>query len=110
LTIRPSGRRCNEPIKITDRTVAIRYTKDGRLKFGVLDRALLKLLGSKNAKAIFTKGLATAGLILNGHGHAGTIQERISIEREGRITDRPRLWVIDVTKFSGFLKKMTKLR
>ena len=71
----------NKPTKVTRRTVAIRFIKDDRKKFGILDDALLRILGSRKAKAIFTAELAKAKLIPNGHGHAGTIQHRIPIKR-----------------------------
>jgi hypothetical protein len=93
-----------KPTEVTHRTVAIRYVKDGRTKFGVLDDALIKLLGSKTGKAAFTADILKAGLVKNGHGHAGTTQERIPIKRNGRIIDRPRLWVIDATDLKYFLQ------
>ena len=61
-----------------------------------MDEALLKALGSWKAKAAFTAELAKMNLIPNGHGHAGTIQERMPIKRNGRVIDRPRLWVIEL--------------
>jgi Domain of unknown function (DUF927) len=91
------------PAKVTRRTIAIRYIKDGRKKFGILDDALLRMLGTRKAKAAFTAELAKAKLIRNGHGHAGTVQERISIKRNGRISTRPRLWVLDASRLSRFL-------
>jgi hypothetical protein len=93
----------NKPTKVTRRTVAIRFIKDDQKKFGILDDALLRILGSRKAKAIFTAELAEAKLIPNGHGHAGTIQDRIPIKRNGRIIARPRLWVIDAARLSRFL-------
>jgi Domain of unknown function (DUF927) len=100
-----AGRRGHGPIKLPPKCVAIRFIKEGRIKYGVLDAALVKLLGTEKAKAMFTKGLAKAGLVLNGHGHAGTAQERLKIERNGKITVRPRLWVIDAEKFERYLSK-----
>jgi hypothetical protein len=99
------GNRAGRPIKVTPKCVAIRFVKDGRVKYGVLDIALVRVLGTEKAKAIFTKSLAKAGLVLDGHGHAGTVQERLKIDRDGKIIDRPRLWVIDVEKFERFLSK-----
>jgi hypothetical protein len=93
----------NKPTKVTRRTVAIRFIKDDRKKFGILDDALLRILGSRKAKAIFTAELAKAKLIPKGHGHAGTIQDRIPIKRNGGIIARPRLWVIDAAGLSRFL-------
>jgi hypothetical protein len=101
----PSAKGHNTAIKITKRCIAIRYRKNGRRKFGVLDDALLKLLGSPRAKAVFMKFLATAGLLRGGHGHAGTIQEHFKNKRDGKIYDSVRVWCIDVKRLSGFLKK-----
>ena len=47
---------------------------------------------------MFTKQLASAGLLADGHGHAGTVQERITIKRNGQVIRRPRLWVIDAAE------------
>jgi hypothetical protein len=47
----------NKPTKVTRRTVAIRFIKDDQKKFGILDDALLRILGSRKAKAIFTAEL-----------------------------------------------------
>jgi hypothetical protein len=99
------GNRAGRPIKVTPKCIAIQFVKGGRIKYGVLDVALVKMLRTEKAKAIFTKGLAKAGLVPNGHGHAGTVQERLKIERDGKIIDRPRLWVIDAEKFTRFLGK-----
>jgi hypothetical protein len=100
-----NGQSAGKPIKVTPRCIAIQFVKDGRVKYGVLDAALIKILRTEKAKALFTKGLAKAGLVANGHGHAGTVQERIKIERDGKIIDRPRLWVIDAEQFTRFLSK-----
>jgi hypothetical protein len=93
-----NGNRAGRPLKLTPKCIAIQFVKDGRVKYGVLDAALTKVLGTEKAKALFTKQLAKAGVIPDGHGHAGTVQERLPIERLGKIIDRPRLWVIDVKK------------
>jgi Domain of unknown function (DUF927) len=98
----------NKPTKVTRRTVAIRFIKDDREKFGILDDALLRIFGSRKAKAIFTAELAKGKLIPNGHGHAGTIQNRIAIKRDGCIIARPRLWVIDAAGLSRFLTNNTQ--
>jgi hypothetical protein len=94
-----------KPIKVTPKCIAIQFVKDGRVKYGVLDAALVRVLGTEKAKQVFTKGLAEAGLVANGHGHAGTVQERLKIERGGNIIDRPRLWVIDAEKFARLMSK-----
>jgi hypothetical protein len=99
------GNRTGKPIKVTPKCVAIQFVKEGRVKYGVLDAALVKILRTEKAKAMFTKALAKAGLVANGHGHAGTAQERLKIERDGKIIDRPRLWVIDAEKFTRILSK-----
>jgi hypothetical protein len=94
--------RKGDPIKIPSKSIGIRFSKGGRLKYGILDAAMSKILRTKNAKAIFIKRLAKAGLLADGHGHAGTVQERLKIKRNGKTIDRPRLWVIDAKKFAGF--------
>lgn len=91
-------------ITVTKRCVAIRYLKNGKRRIGVLDDALLKLLGTPKAKTAFTKGLTTAGVVREGHGHAGTVQERINIMRNGKVSDRVRLWSIDAEKFLHLTK------
>jgi hypothetical protein len=101
----PSAKGHNTAIKITKRCIAIRYRKNGRRKFGVLDDALLTLLGSPKAKVAFMKVLATAGLLRGGHGHAGTIQERFKNKRDGKLHDSVRVWCVDAKRFSRFLKK-----
>jgi hypothetical protein len=101
----PPAKGHNTAIKITNRCVAIRYRKNGRRKYGVLDDALLKLLGSPKAKAAFMKFLATAGLVCGGHGHAGTIQERFKNKRDGKLHSSVRVWCIDAKRLSRFLRK-----
>ena len=93
------------PIKITEQTVAIRFSKNDRPKVGILDRSLLKLLGTKKAKETFVKMLKDAGLLGAGHGHAGTRQERISTVQNWKRSKRTRLWVVDAHKFEKFLDK-----
>ena len=101
----PSTKGHNTAIKITKRSIAIRYRKNGKRKFGVLDDALLMLLGSPKAKAAFMKFLATAGLLRGGHGHAGTIQEHFKNKRDGKLHDSVRVWCVDAKRFSRFMKK-----
>jgi hypothetical protein len=101
----PSAKGHNTAIKITKRCIAIRYRKNGRRKFGVLDDALLKLLGSPKAKAAFMKFIATAGLVRGGHGHAGTIQERFKNKRDGKLHDSVRVWCVDAKRLLRFLKE-----
>jgi hypothetical protein len=101
----PSGKGHDIPIEITKRCVAIRYRKDGRRTFGVLDDALLKLSGSPKAKAAFTRFLAKAGLVRSGHGHSGTVQERFKNERNGHLYDSVRVWCVDVKRLSNFLNR-----
>lgn len=96
-----------KPIKITNHTVAIRYQKSGRLKFGILDRALLKMIGSRRAKESLAKALVTAGIVSGGHGHAGTQQERIGTARNGKKSKRTRVWVVDARRFERFVSKRT---
>jgi hypothetical protein len=87
-------------IKIPSKCIGVRFMKEGRAKYGILDAAMTKILRTKKAKAIFTKRLAKAGVLADGHGHAGTVQERLKIKRNGKVIDRPRLWVIDAKRFS----------
>jgi hypothetical protein len=94
--------RGNKPIKITTRTLAIRFKLNGRTKLGILDHALLKVLGTKKAKEAFAKRLKDARLVKPGHSHAGTRQVRISTVRNGKLTKRTRLWVVDAAKFQRF--------
>jgi Domain of unknown function (DUF927) len=93
------------PTKITDRAIAIRYTKHNRTKLGILDRALLKVLGTKRAKEAFAKMLKDAGLVKSGHGHAGTRQVRITTVHNGTLSERTRLWVVDAAKFKRFAEQ-----
>jgi hypothetical protein len=96
-----NGDRASRPIRMPSKGIGIRFTKNGRVKYGILDVAMAKLLRTKKAKAIFTKRLAKAGVLSDGHGHAGTAQQRFKIKRDGKIIDRPRLWVIDAKKFAN---------
>jgi hypothetical protein len=41
----------SKPIKIKPQTIAVRFKEGGRTKLGLLDGALLTILGSKRAKA-----------------------------------------------------------
>jgi hypothetical protein len=93
--------RAGRPIKVMGKCLAIQFAKDGRVKYGVLDSALVKILRCKKAKALFVQRFAKSGLLADGHGHAGTAQQRLKIERKGKIIDRPRLWVIDARKFAS---------
>ena len=102
-----TSNRSGKPINITDDCVAVRYRKEGQTKIGILDDALLKVLGSQRAKAVFTKKLQTAGLVADGHGHAGTVQERIPILRHGKIILRPRLWVINADDLGSLRKPVS---
>ena len=92
------------PIVLKDRSVAIRYEKKGREKIGILDEALAEFVGSVSAKAAFAAALRAAGLILKGHGHAGTVQERIKTERNGKIRKSIRLWSVDAKKLARLVK------
>jgi hypothetical protein len=82
------------PVKLPEGTVVLGFRKSGRRKYGVLDTALGDLLGTKNASA-FTKVLASKGLLDEGHGHAGTRQERFPISKDGVVIKKPRMWGID---------------
>jgi hypothetical protein len=95
----------DRPIKIPAKSIGVRFTKDGRVKYGILDAAMTKIFRTKRAKALFTKRLAKEGILADGHGHAGTVQERLKIKHEGKIIERPRLWVIDDARFKGYFSK-----
>jgi hypothetical protein len=55
------GNRAGKPIKVTPKCIAIQFVKDGRVKYGVLDAALIKILRTEKAKALFTKGSPRQG-------------------------------------------------
>ena len=99
-----TSKQSNQPIKVSKKCLAIRYSKGGCAKIGLIDAALSRITGSTQAKRIFIRGLARAGLVQHGHGHAGTTQERIKIERDGKTNARTRLWVMDADEFSRYLK------
>jgi Domain of unknown function (DUF927) len=100
--------RGGEPIKLTNRTLAIRYKLNGHTNLGILDHALLKVVGTGKGKQAFGKKLTAAGVAKGGHGHAGTRQMRISTVRNGKLTKRTRLWVVDERKFKQFAKQKAK--
>jgi hypothetical protein len=95
----------NAPIRVSKRTIAIRFSKGGRTQIGIFDAELSRILGQNRAKKSFIQGLVMANLVRNGHGHAGTRQERIRIGRAGKTAIRPRLWVMDEAKLSRYLKR-----
>ena len=98
------SKQSNKPIKVSKKCLAIRYSKGGSAKIGLIDAALSRVIGSTRAKRTFMKGLVGAGLVQKGHGHAGTTQERIKIERAGNATARTRLWVVDADELARYLK------
>jgi hypothetical protein len=83
----------------------MRYAKNGRATFGVFDEALLDLITTQSAKRILTSMLAEHGIVSKGHGHAGTVQERLPIVRNGHRIDRPHVWAIDIAKLNKFIAK-----
>jgi hypothetical protein len=87
-------------IKLGSERIGIKFMKEGRLKYGILDAAMTKILRTKQAKTLFTKRLAKAGILADGHGHAGTVQERLKIMHGGKVIERPRFWVLDAKKFT----------
>ena len=99
---KPTGK----PTRIPDACIGIRFTSGVQRKLGVFDDALLAMLRTQKAKLAFTRLLEERGIVLSGHGHAGTVQRRIPIERDGRVIDRPRLWLIDIDR----LKEATQRR
>jgi hypothetical protein len=94
----------NEPIRVSKKCLAIRYSKGGSPKIGLIDAALSRVIGSTKAKSTFMKGLVRAGVVQEGHGHAGTRQERIRIWRAGKTATRTRLWVMDAHELARYLK------
>jgi hypothetical protein len=100
------SRQGNGPIKVSKKCLAIRYSKGGSAKIGLIDAGLSRIIGSAQAKRNFMKGLVAAGLVQEGHGHAGTRQERIKVERAGKTDTRTRLWVMDAAKLSRYLKRV----
>lgn len=86
-------------------TIAIWFRSKGRVKLGLLDDALVRALGSGAAKKVLTAALTKARLVPPGRGHGGTVQERIKIERDGKITERPRLWVFDLKNFRRAVRR-----
>ena len=94
------------PIEVPKKCLAIRYRKGGCAKIGLIDAALSRIIGSTQAKRIFMKGLVRADLVQEGHGHAGTTQERIKIERAGKTNRRTRLWVMNADELSRYLKRV----
>ncbi|WP_338692479.1 DUF927 domain-containing protein [Bradyrhizobium sp. 26S5] len=93
------------PVVLTGGCLALRYRKKGRKKIGLLDQALSDFAGSSASKAKFTTALIASGLMEEGHGHAGTVQERIEIERQGTVSNRIRLWCIDERKLASLLDR-----
>jgi Domain of unknown function (DUF927) len=92
------------PIELSTNDVILIFKKDGRRKFGVLDPALKSLLGFQKASA-FIKALAIQGILAEGHGQAGTRQERVPIVRDGLLVKKPRMWVVDAKQFEKHLKR-----
>jgi Domain of unknown function (DUF927) len=97
-----------KPIDLPNDPFVLRYRKKGRRKYGLLDATLQDLCGSTKAKTALTDALAEAGILSGGHGHAGTRQERIPIIKDGRMTKKPRLWVIDAKRFEKRLKRASR--
>ena len=94
--------------RIKHDTIAVQYAKSGCKLLGLLDDALVRGLGTRGAKSGFIKELAQAKLVHTGHGHAGTVQERLPLRRNHRTIARPRLWVIDRAKLATYLKRPPK--
>jgi hypothetical protein len=97
-----------KPVEVKPRTIAMKFKEGGRVKLGVLDSALQAILGSNRAKTIFIAGLARAGLVAGGHGHAGTVQKRIPIKRNGQIVAKPRVWMIDLNDLHDYVSTNKK--
>ena len=75
------------------------------MKYGILDAAMTKNTSAPSRRRRSSKAAREGGVLADGHGHAGTVQERLKIKRGGKIIERPRLWVIDAEKFMRFLSK-----
>ncbi len=99
-------KRPDKPVKLGSNTIAIRFKKSGRVKYGVRQSALRKLLRTKAGQEIFTRRLQKAGVLEGGDGHAGTTQVRFPIAVNGKLVKRPRLWVLDSKKLSRLIAKI----
>jgi hypothetical protein len=89
----------DKPTFLPETCFAIRYAKEGQAMIGVFDETLNRLFPSRKAKTTFTKALIKVGAIQNGHGHAGTVQERLPVVIRGETIDRPRFWPFDAGQF-----------
>lgn len=95
------------PTHVTSKTVALRFVDQGIAKLGLLDGALQRELGSKKAKELFVAGLRDAKLLAKGHGHAGTVQNRLPIKLDGRVISKPRLWMLDLVALQARAQQQT---
>lgn len=89
----------DQAVEITGKTIAISFRKAGEPSIGILDAALNRLMRTSRAKRAFIRFLLQRGLLGPGHGHAGTTQERIRVNHNGRVTNRVRLWVLKASTF-----------
>ena len=94
----------SNPLNLPRRCVGLRYYKGSRLKVGIFDDALGKRLKTKKAKSQFTAALLKARIIGKGHGHAGTVQIRTPITRDGELTSKPHVWEIDWERLRKFAR------
>jgi hypothetical protein len=93
------------PVKLPSTCVGIKYFRDGRLKVGLFDAALMKLLTTRKAKSSVMSGLATAGVVSPGHGHAGTVQRHARILSAGREIKSPKVWEVDLKRLKTLALK-----
>jgi hypothetical protein len=95
------------PTQITSKTVALRFVDHGIAKLGLLDGVLQRELGSKKLKDLFIAGLGDVALLAKGHGNAGTVQKRLPLNLDGRVTNKPRLWMLDLAAFQAHVQNQT---
>lgn len=92
------------PTRINRDVVAIRFLKRNERFIGLIDSALCARLGGVHQKSEFIDQLRLVGIVEKGDGHAGTSQTRISLERDGQIHKRPRMWIIPTVQLERLLK------
>ena len=91
------------PVQLPSGCIGIKYRRGGRLKVGIFDAALMKLLKTKTAKSSAMSVLAKADVLSPGHGHAGTVQRHIRIHLAGREIKSPKVWELDLKRLRRFV-------
>ena len=79
-----------KPAEVPPNCIAIRYKKGGRVKLGVFDDALTKLVESKTVKSAFISALEEAGVIKAGKNGLKTKQVRVVLLRGERVISSSR--------------------